>query len=122
MAERVAFGAALRGGSAATPSLTLLSALMLTPIPMLKTAVPMIDFDSPPHSVYPGASLRDRATLPSPLRGLDPAGGYPSRLRSLRGPLARRFDSLTRRTHHLQPRSASVPSLSLPPSMRPGNM
>ena len=29
-----------------------------------------------------GASLRDRATLPSPLRGLDPAGGYPSRLRS----------------------------------------
>ena len=30
-----------------------------------------------------GASLRDRATLPSPLRGLDPSGGYPSRLRSL---------------------------------------
>ena len=29
-----------------------------------------------------GASLRDRATLSSPLRGLDPAGGYPSRLRS----------------------------------------
>ena len=30
-----------------------------------------------------GASLRDRATLPSPLRGLGPSGGYPSRLRSL---------------------------------------
>ena len=29
-----------------------------------------------------GASLRDRATLPSPLRGLVPSGGYPSRLRS----------------------------------------
>ena len=33
---------------------------------------------------FPGASLRDRATLPSPLRGLVPSGGYPSRLRSLR--------------------------------------
>ena len=33
----------------------------------------------------PGASLRDRATLPSPLRGLGPSGGYPSRLRPLRG-------------------------------------
>ena len=31
-----------------------------------------------------GASLRDRATLPSPLRGLVPPGGYPSRLHSLR--------------------------------------
>ena len=31
-----------------------------------------------------GASLRDQATLPSPLRGLVPSGGYPSRLRSLR--------------------------------------
>ena len=29
-----------------------------------------------------GASLRDRATLSSPLRGLAPSGGYPSRLRS----------------------------------------
>ena len=45
-----------------------------------------------------GASLRDRATLPSPLRGLGPSGGYPSRLRSLRSlraPLARRFAALT---------------------------
>ena len=39
-----------------------------------------------------GASLRDRATLSSPLRGLAPSGGYPSRLRSLRSlraPLAK---------------------------------
>ena len=70
-----------RVGSAATPTL------------MLKRAVPMIDLDSPLHSMYPGASLRDRATLSSPLRGLGPAGGYPSRLRSLRSlraPLAGR--------------------------------
>ncbi len=42
-----------------------------------------------------GAPLRDRATLPSPLRGLGPSGGYPSRLRSLRSlraPLARVLD------------------------------
>ena len=42
-------------------------------------------------------SLRDRATLPSPLRGLDPSGGYPSRLRSLRSlrtPFARRLAAL----------------------------
>ena len=44
-----------------------------------------------------GASLRDRATLPSPLRGLDPSGGYPSRLRALRAlrtPFARRLAAL----------------------------
>ena len=43
------------------------------------------------------ASLRDRATLPSPLRGLDPSGGYPSRLRALRAlrtPFARRLSAL----------------------------
>ena len=51
-------------------------------------------------NLYPvllGASLRDRATLPSPLRGLGPPGGYPSRLRSLRSlraPLARRLSVL----------------------------
>ena len=41
-----------------------------------------------------------RATLPSPLRGLDPSGGYPSRLRSLRSlraPLARRLADALRR-------------------------
>ena len=39
---------------------------------------------SPIHKMNTGASRRDRATLPSPLRGLGPSGGYPSRLRSLR--------------------------------------
>ncbi len=34
----------------------------------------------PDGTVIPGASLRDRASLPSPLRGLGPSGGYPSRL------------------------------------------
>ena len=38
----------------------------------------------PDGTVSLGASLRDRASLPSPLRGLGPSGGYPSRLRSLR--------------------------------------
>ena len=49
------------------------------------------------NPVLLGASLRDRATLPSPLRGLGPPGGYPSRLRSLRSlraPLARRLAAL----------------------------
>ena len=69
----------------------------------------MIDLVSPPHSMDPGASLRDRATLPSPLRGLGPAGGYPSRLhslRSLRAPLTRRLASLSaarRRWHSRTP-------------------
>ena len=52
----------------------------------------------PDTTVSLGASLRDRATLPSPLRGLGPSGGYPSRLRSLRSlraPLARRLAALT---------------------------
>ena len=42
-------------------------------------------YGAPPcPSMNPGASLRDRASLPSPLPGLVPSGGYPSRLRSLR--------------------------------------
>ena len=84
-----ASGAVLRGGFAA-PAFTL-------PTLTLNRVVPMIDTDSPFHSMKPGASLRDRATLPSPLRGLGPAGGYPSRLRSLRSlraPLARWLASL----------------------------
>ena len=55
--------------------------------------LPTIQSVSPIHFLTLGASLRDRATLPSPLRGLGPSGGYPSRLRSLRSlraPLARR--------------------------------
>ena len=39
---------------------------------------------SPVLVLFLGVSLRDRAALPSPLRGLDPSGGHPSRLRSLR--------------------------------------
>ena len=49
-------------------------------LPMLSTFL----LPSPIHKMNTGASLRDRATLPSPLRGLGPSGGYPSRLRSLR--------------------------------------
>ena len=41
----------------------------------LTWAVPMIDRVPPCHSMNPGASLRDRATLPSPLLGLVPSGG-----------------------------------------------
>ena len=38
---------------------------------MLQTIV----IQSPIRSLIPGASLRDRATLPSPLLGLGPSGG-----------------------------------------------
>ena len=69
-----------------------------------------------------GASLRDRATLPSPLRGLGPSGGYPSRLRSLRSlraPLAAaarcahrrcRDDTLGARFDRIVPRTAGSSS------------
>ncbi len=53
---------------------------MLSP---LVTLTPLLSLLPLPKK-FPGASLRDRATLPSPLRGLVPSGGYPSRLRSLR--------------------------------------
>ncbi len=59
--------------------------------------VPKMVRGVPNGQVSLGASLRDRATLPSPLRGLGPSGGYPSRLRSLRSlraPLARRLAAL----------------------------
>ena len=62
--------------------------LMMVPMMVTSAGIPMMRL---------GASLRDRATLPSPLRGLGPSGGYPSRLRSLRSlraPLARRLASL----------------------------
>ena len=59
---------------------------MLTPMLMPKPAAQLIDSDSPLLSLYPGASLRDRATLPSPLAVSSPPGGY----RSLRAPLAGR--------------------------------
>ena len=100
LAERCAFGAPLRGGCAAFPSRLLLQQFCLQQLPMLSPLVTLTLLLSlmPLPKKFPGASLRDRATLPSPLRGLVPSGGYPSRLRSLRslrGPLARRFASLT---------------------------
>ena len=61
----------------------------VTPMPttvqnMMLMAVPKMGTRAVSHTTRLGASLRDRATLPSPLRGLGPSGGYPSRLRSLR--------------------------------------
>ena len=74
----------------ATVQTAVLPVLVIPLVPKMLTGVP-------DGKVNPGASLRDRATLPSPLRGLDPSGGYPSRLRSLRSlraPLARRLAAL----------------------------
>ena len=65
---------------------------------LMHSMVPNMDPVSRDPTMRLGASLRDRATLSSPLRGLAPSGGYPSRLRSLRSlraPLARRLASLT---------------------------
>ena len=55
---------------------------MLTPKvqTVMQSMVPNMDTVSRDHRMSLGASLRDRATLSSPLRGLDPSGGYPSRL------------------------------------------
>ena len=64
---------------------------------VMQSMVPKTDTVSPDPSMSLGASLRDRATLSSPLRGLAPSGGYPSRLRSLRSlraPLARQLAAL----------------------------
>ena len=100
---RVAFGAAPRCGCAAPrflphpilqfPCLRQYKNFQQVP-PMLLTIAAV----SPLLVANTGASLRDRAALPSPVPGLVPSGGYPSRLhslRSLRGPLARRFAALT---------------------------
>ena len=76
------------------PMMPVSGMVMVMQIPM----VPMMETGSPMQTMKLGASLRDRATLPSPLRGLGPSGGYPSRLRSLRSlraPLARRLAALT---------------------------
>ena len=65
-----------------------------------------------------GASLRDRATLPSQLRGLGPSGGYPSRLcslRSLRAPLAHRLAALAAVAGPTRSRRGSTPSPARPP-------
>ena len=72
--------------------------LLTTTLPVvMQPMVPKMDTGSGMYTLRLGASLRDRATLPSPLRGLGPSGGYPSRLRSLRSlraPLARRLAAL----------------------------
>ena len=87
--KRVAFGAALRGGCAAAhlrqqQTLRFLPVKQDNNIQNLPVTLQTISIQSPIRSLISGASLRDRATLPSPLRGLDPSGGYPSPLRSLR--------------------------------------
>ena len=90
-----------------TPVPFMMLPMMMAPMhPLMTTVVSVVvqtlllkmDTGSGMHTLRLGASLRDRATLPSPLRGLGPSGGYPSRLRSLRSlraPLARRFAALT---------------------------
>ena len=90
-----------------TPAPTAMMPLLMAPMyPLPTTTVPVVMQSVVPTmvngvpngSVSPGASLRDRATLPSPLRGLGPSGGYPSRLRALRAlrtPFARRLAALT---------------------------
>ena len=71
--------------------------MSLLPMPVGFSVVSLRNRSANLYPVLLGASLRDRATLPSPLRGLGPPGGYPSRLRSLRSlraPLARRLAAL----------------------------
>ena len=62
--------------------LTVTESLMVSTV--VATMVPKMDTTALPGTMVPGASLCDRATLSSPLHGLAPSGGYPSRLRSLR--------------------------------------
>ena len=68
-------------------------------MPVMVVMVVQMPFRRAEHGTRDlGASLRDRATLPSPLRGLGPSGGYPSRLhslRSFRASLGRRLAALT---------------------------
>ena len=63
---------------------TITVTLTTMPLMLVMVVVQMSDRRAVPGAWSLGASLRDRATLPSPLRGLGPSGGYPSRLRSLR--------------------------------------
>ena len=88
-----------------------LPVLVILLVPKMLTGVP-------DGSVSLGASLRDRATLPSPLRGLGPSGGYPSRLRSLRSlraPLARRLAALPAVAGPPPSRQGPTASLARPP-------
>ena len=98
---------------------------------LVRLLVPMMLAGVPNGSMSLGASLRDRATLPSPLRGLGPSGGYPSRLRSLRslraplaaaarcahrrcrpGTVAARFHRIVRRTAVVSSRRRCTPRSS----------
>ena len=97
--------------------------MVILPIPVTQMLtvmllqVPIMDTESGIHTMRLGASLRDRATLPSPLRGLDPSGGYPSRLRSLRSlrAPARRLASLTAACRTAPVAQRSTTSLGPPP-------
>ena len=99
----VAFGAAHRCGCAAAhlrlqPTGRFLLFQRHDNVHQVPVTLLIITAVSPIPVLSPGVSLRDRTTLPSPLRGLGPSGGYPSRLRPLRGlraPLARRLAPLT---------------------------
>ena len=73
---------------------------------MVQSMVPMLDAGGFLRPMRLGASLRDRATLPSPLRGLDPSGGYPSRLRSLT--LTARYACPAARCAHRRCRAGTV--------------
>ena len=88
-ARRCTFTAAM----SLTATMTIATAVRMSGVPML----PAMKSDPAESAMDLGASLRDRATLPSPLRGLVPSGGYPSRLhslRSFRAALGRRLAAL----------------------------
>ena len=104
------------------PKVTMPSAVRVWMKAKVQTAMPPMlpnmDAVSLGTTVSLGASLRDRATLPSPLRGLGPSGGYPSRLhslRSLRAPLARRLAALTAVAGPTPSRRGSTVSSAGPP-------
>ena len=87
--KRVAFGATLRRGCAASRlhvQPTVLFPLFRQDDNIHRVPVTLLTITkvSPMRVLILGASLRDRAALPSPLRGLGPSGGHPSPLRSLR--------------------------------------
>ena len=99
---------------ASTPTMLMVMTVVQTVMP----SVPMMLVGVPDGPVSLGASLRDRATLPSPLRGLGPSGGYPSRLRSLRSlraPLARRLAALAAVAGPAPSRQGSTTSSAGPP-------
>ena len=93
--------------------------MLVTKFPtLMQSMVPKLNMLPRDPVMRLGASLRDRATLPSPLRGLDPSGGYPSRLRSLRSlraPLARRLAALTAAAGPTRSRQGSTASSAPPP-------